>query len=191
MKNILLVLLLFASSYATAQTLTVSNTTYNIVSGELLTTANSYTRGFIVGRASALNVSCNPTSVMLDIREDASGSGIQLGTYIDQRTPGATTFQITWRHIRINGSTVEVRDISNLASNNGDLDLGFRAANHPLGGRLEPLDGFVQPGDIIEVVYVDTCGIYIDEYVVPSNEGAIRVPPRNPNRPPKIQRPVI
>ena len=186
MKNILLVVLLFAFSISTAQTFTVNGTTYNIVSGDLLTVANAYAKGYDIGNAAARGITCAPTSVSIDIREDAN-EGVQLGTYVASRTTNIDATSITWTLIRFDGTTTDITDD---VSRDGDINFDFRAANHPLGGRLPPEDGSVQPGDMIRVIYVDDCGTYVDVYTVPPPDGAIRVPPRG-SRPPKIQKPVI
>ena len=185
MKKILLVVLFFACSIATAQTFTVNGTTYNIVSGDLLTVANAYAKGYDIGNAAARGITCAPTSVSIDVREDAN-EGVQLGTYVSSRTTNIDATSINWTLIRFNGDVIDVTDD---VSNNGDINFNFRAANHPLGGRLPPEDGSVQPGDMIRVVYVDDCGTYVDVYTVPTNAGAIRVPPMG-MRPPKVRRPV-
>ena len=188
MKKILLVLLLFASSYATAQTLTVSGTTYNIVSGELLDTANAYTRGFIVGRAANLGVTCENTSLELSLRPGSTG--IQLGTYIRNAAPQATVVSVVWRHLRWNTITrrMEVIDVSDRASDRGDIDFGYVNDHQLTRSRLDPVDGSVQSGDIIEAVYIDTCGVYIAQYEVPTSSPALVSGGRT--KPPKIRRPI-
>ena len=189
MKNILLVILLFFTcSIATAQTFTVNGVTYDIVSGDLLRVANSYARGFEVGRAAANGIRCSPTSVVLELRDDTTAGEINIGTYVASRTTNIDATSITWTLTRWNGDVV---DITDQASSDGDLNFGYRAAISPANGApLDPVDGYVQYGDTISVTYVDACGIYVHTYYVPSAAPAIRVPPRG-SRPPKIKKPVI
>ena len=183
MKKLLVVLLLFTCSLS-AQTFTVNGTTYDIVSGELLTVANAYARGYDVGNAAARGISCDPTSVVIDLRDDQVDGEINLGTYIASKTANIDPNSITWTLTRWNG---EVIDLTDDVDNNGDINLNYRARRNG-NFIVDPAPGAVQGGDMIRVVYADACGTYIHTYEVPGNEPAIRT--NRPKRPPKVRRPV-
>ena len=190
MKNLILCILLFTGSILTAQsTFTVSGTTYYIVSGELLTIANAYAQGHDAGRQNALVRGCLDTSVFIGLRPDGRGNEVKLGTYVHNATNAAEVQSITWTIRRWNGWVV---DVSHLASDEGDLNFGYRASNLPAqlgGGRLDPgSDDTVQEGDQIIVVYTDDCGRYTYTYTVPAADAAIRY--GSGSRPPKIRRPI-
>ena len=186
MKKILLVVLLFTCGLS-AQTLTVSGTTYNIVSGDLLTIANSYVRGYEAGLHNAEIPNCLTTTVTIELRDDGS-SGVALGTYVDQATPNAAVLNIQWILTRWNN---EVIDITDQVAINGDINFGYRAAISPANGApLDPVDGYVQEGDVITVTYTDACGSYVGSYTVPSSAPAARSGGRR-DRPPKIKKPII
>ena len=188
MKKILLVVLLFSCGLS-AQTFTVNGTTYNIVSGDLLTVANAYAKGYDVGHAAAQGISCAPTSVSIDLRIDSTPetNRIHLGTYVSSRTTNINPSSITWTLTRHNGQVI---DITDQVGDNGDINFDHRPRRNG-NFIVDPAPGAVQGGDMIRVVYVDDCGTYVDTYVVPSADGAIRVPPRDRSRPPKIVKPVI
>ena len=186
MKKLLVVLLLFTCSLS-AQTFTVNGTTYDIVSGELLSIANSYARGFEVGRAAADGIRCLPTSVVLELRDDTRSGEVNIGTYVASKTANVDATSIRWTLTRWNGDVI---DITDQASADGDLNFGYRAAFSPANGApLDPVDGYVQYGDTISVLYTDACGNYAHTYYVPSAAPAIRTNGR-PRRPPKVRRPV-
>ena len=183
MKKLLVVLLLFTCSLS-AQTFTVNGTTYDIVSGELLTVANAYARGYDVGNAAARGISCDPTSVVIDLRDDQVTGEINLGTYIVSKTANIDPNSITWTLTRWNDDVIDLTDD---VDNNGDINLGYRARSG-FAGPLHPIEGHVQGGDMIRVVYADDCGTYTYTYEVPGIEPAIRT--NRPKRPPKVRRPV-
>ena len=192
MKNILLVILLFACSISTAQTATPTisygGAVYAITGEPLLTIANSYARGYREGITFG-RYNCNQNTFVELIEGDGSGD-VNIGTHISNQTEGLAATSIIWELLRFNGERI---DISNMVSNEGDISFGYRAANAPPqlgGGRLDPVDGFVQHGDRIIVTYRDPCGVYLHEYVVPSSAPAARSGGRR-NRPPKIKRPII
>ena len=186
MKNILLVILLFACSISTAQTFTVNGVTYNIVSGDLLTVANAYAKGYDIGNAAARGITCAPTSVEIGLRDNQVSGEINLGTYVASRTTNIDATSIRWTLTRWNGDVIDITDD---VEGDGDINFGYRARNG-FSGPLPPLDDYVQGGDMIRVVYVDDCGTYVYTYTIPTSEPAIRVP-RDRMRPPKIIKPVI
>ena len=184
MKKLLVVLLLFTCSLS-AQTFTVNGTTYDIVSGDLLTIANAYAKGYDVGNAAARGISCAPTSVEIDLRDDQTSGEINLGTYVSSRTANIEATSILWTLTRWNG---EVIDLTDDVDNNGDINLNYRARRNG-NFIVDPAPGAVQGGDMIRVIYVDDCGTYVATYTVPTSEPAIRTNGR-PRRPPKVRRPV-
>ena len=187
MKKILLVVLLFSCGLS-AQTFTVNGTTYNIVSGDLLTVANAYAKGYDVGNAAARGITCAPTSVEIGLRDNQVSGEINLGTYVASRTTNIDATSIRWTLTRWNG---EVIDITDDVENNGDINLRYRARRNG-NFIVDPAEGAVQGGDMIRVIYVDDCGTYVNTYTIPTSEPGIRVPsPRDRMRPPKIVKPVI
>ena len=176
MKNILLVLLLFASSYATAQTLTVSNTTYNIVSDELLTIANSYAQGV------ESVTSCNEDTQVVLERASGTGDTFNFETRIDNGN-GPALF-IAWfvrYRAPIGNRSVDVVEILNERRINENTP--FINDDGDFTYVLDPGRG---PGDIIEVIYVDRCGTYHNTFNTATGESTVRVN----GRPPKVRRPV-
>ena len=178
MKNILLVVLLFAFSISTAQTLTVSGTTYNIVSGDLLTISNSYVRGLTYGASTARSVFCNEPMISLEpsrITPDGTtltGRNFYYTTYVGNDN-GAPT-NVSWVVIDSEGTLVE--DITAGATNDyGDYgEFTYEEPSH-----LER--------SIIRFTYTDRCGTYQYDYLIGSSN---RVMYPNGMRPPKVRRPV-